>query len=393
MSVVSAPVRARRGVGPVLDGLRRRALGHHRSRPPGYVLLVGTVAVLNAVGCVMVLSASSVESLSNYGTAWYFFRRQLVWTALGVTAFVVASRIDYRRWRRWVVPLLVVAFGLLLAVLVPGVGIEVWGSRRWLGGGSVRFQPSEMAKLALVVFAADVLARRSRTVHDPREALVPVLAVFGAFAAVVMLEPDMDSTVVLGLIVAAVLVVGGVRIKHLAVLGSTSVALATIFAVSAPYRRARVLTFLHPTADPSNSGYQLMQSLIALGSGGWTGVGLGAGRAKWMFLPNAHTDFIFAVIGEELGLLGSLIVVLLFAAFAVLGVRAALRAPDRFGMLLATGITVWIVTQAMINIASVVGLLPVSGITLPFVSFGGSSLLIAMGATGVLANVARQGRA
>lgn len=393
MSVVPAPARVRRGLGPVLDGLRRRALGTDRARPPGYVLIVGTVAVLNAIGCVMVLSASSVESLSNYGTAWYFFRRQLIWTALGVTAFVVASRIDYRHWRRWVIPLLVVSFGLLLAVLVPGVGIEVWGSRRWLGGGALRFQPSEVAKLALVVFAADVLARRSRRVHVPREALVPVLAVFGAFATVVMLEPDMDSTVVLGIIVGSVLVVGGVRMLHVATLGSVAVAAAAVFAVSAPYRRARVLTFLHPTADPSNTGYQLMQSLIALGSGGWTGVGLGAGRSKWMFLPNAHTDFIFAVIGEELGLLGCLIVVLLFAAFAVLGIRAALRAPDRFGMLLATGITVWIVSQALINIASVIGLLPVSGITLPFVSFGGSSLLIAMGATGVLANVARQGRA
>ncbi len=393
MSVVPVPVRARRGVRPLLDGLRRRALGTDRARPPGYVLLVGTVAVLNTVGCVMVLSASSVESLSNYGTAWYFFRKQLIWTALGVAAFVAGSRIDYRRWRRWVVPLLVVSFGLLLAVLVPGVGISVWGSRRWLGGSSVRFQPSELAKFALIVFAADVLARRVRRVHVPREALVPVLGVLAAFAVVVMLEPDMDSTVVLGVIVAAILLVGGVRMKHLAVLGSTAVALTAVFAVSAPYRRARVLTFLHPTADPSNAGYQLMQSLIALGSGGWTGVGLGAGRSKWMFLPNAHTDFIFAVIGEELGLLGCLIVVLLFAAFAVLGVRAALRAPDRFGMLLATGITVWISVQALINIASVVGLLPVSGITLPFVSFGGSSLLIAMGATGVLANVARQGRA
>lgn len=392
MSVVPAPTRARRGFVPALDALRRRAWGTDRARPPGYLLLVATVAVLNAIGCVMVLSASSVESLSNYGTAWYFFRRQLIWTALGVGAFVAASRLDYRQWRRAVVPLLVVASGLLLAVLVPGLGIEVWGSRRWLGFSSVRFQPSEIAKLALVVFAADVLARRARRVHEAREALLPVLGVFGAFAVLVMLEPDMDSTVVLGLIVATVLTVGGVRMKHLVTLGASALGLAALFAVAAPYRRARVFTFLHPAADPSDQGYQLMQSLIALGSGGWTGVGLGAGRAKWMFLPNAHTDFIFAVIGEELGLLGCLIVVLLFAAFAVLGVRAALRAPDRFGMLLAAGITVWIVSQALINLGSVVGLMPVSGITLPFVSFGGSSLLIAMGAAGILANVARQGR-
>jgi cell division protein FtsW len=189
-----------------------------------------------------------------------------------------------------------------------------------------------------------------------------------------------------------VLLVGGVRLRHLATAATCGVTLATILAFSAPYRRARLLTFLHPTATAGNGGYQIVQSLIALGSGGVAGVGLGAGRAKWLFLPNAHTDFIFAVIGEELGLVGALAVLGLFVAFAVLGVRAAHRAPDRFGLLLAAGITAWVVGQAAVNIGGVVGLLPVSGVPLPFVSFGGSALVFTMLAAGVLANVARQAR-
>jgi cell division protein FtsW len=188
------------------------------------------------------------------------------------------------------------------------------------------------------------------------------------------------------------MVAGGLRLTHLAAVGGTGIALAAALALAAPYRRARVFTFLSPTADASNTGWQSLQSFIAMGTGGTTGVGLGAGRSKWLFLPNAHTDFIFAVIGEELGLIGTFAVLGLFAAFAVLGVRTALRAPDRFGMLLATGVTVWVVAQAAVNIGGVVGLLPVSGIPLPFVSFGGSSLVFTLVAAGILANVARQSR-
>jgi len=359
-------------------------------RPPNYVLLVATVTVLIVVGVVMVLSASSVESMTNYGSAWYFWQRQLVWTLLGVGAFVATSRIDYHVWRRLVAPLLIVSAALLVAVLVPGIGIEVYGSRRWLGIGWFRFQPVEIAKLALLIFAADVLTRRARELHDWRRSLRPVLVVFGAFALLVMLEPDMDSTIVLALILGAVFIVGGVRLRYLAAITVPAVGMAALAAVAAPYRRARVFAYLDPWQDPSNTGYQISQSLIALGSGGWTGVGLGNGRAKWMFLPNAHTDFIFAIIGEELGFLGCMLVVGLFVAFGVVGARIAAQARDRFGMLLAAGVTVWVVGQALINIGAVVGLLPVSGITLPFVSFGGSALLFTMAAAGMLANVARQ---
>ena len=196
----------------------------------------------------------------------------------------------------------------------------------------------------------------------------------------------------LALVVMAVLVAGGVRLQHLAVVGAAGITLVTFLALTEPYRRARMLTFLDPFADSSNAGYQISQSLIALGSGGLTGVGLGASRAKWNFLPNAHTDFIFAIIGEELGLIGCFLVMGLFTAFAVFGARAALRAPDRFGALIAAGATVWVVGQAVINIGAAIGTLPITGVPLPFVSFGGSSLVIAMAATGILVNIARQAR-
>jgi cell division protein FtsW len=375
-----------------LGTLRRRWVAAGATRPANYVLLAATVGVLNVVGAVMVLSASSVASLTDYGSAWYFFQRQAAWTAVGVAAFIITARIDYHGWRRWVRPLLVISGVLLVAVLIPGIGVEVAGSRRWLGTRLLRVQPTEIAKLALLVFAADVVSRRAKELHDWRRVLRPVLIVLALFGVLVLREPDLDSTVVLTLIAFTVLIVGGVRPRHLAVVGSVAAAAGTILALSEPYRRARLFAFLHPSSEAASGGYQISQSLIAIGSGGWTGVGLGAGRAKWLFLPNAHTDFIFAIIGEELGLFGCMLVVSLFVAFAVLGTRAALRAPDRFGTLLAAGVTTWVVGQAAINIGAVIGLLPVSGIPLPFVSFGGTALVFTMAAAGILGNVARQAR-
>lgn len=218
------------------------------------------------------------------------------------------------------------------------------------------------------------------------------MLVFCAFGGLVMLQPDMGTTIVMATITGTILFVGGVRMRHLVLISSLGLAGGTVLAFAAPYRRARLLSFIDPLAQAQGDGYQVAQSFIALASGGWTGVGLGAGRSKWLFLPNAYTDFIFAVIGEELGFVGAALVIVLFGAFAVLGVRAALRSPDRFGTLLAAGITGWVGGQALVNVSTVTGLLPVTGVPLPFVSFGGSALVFSMAATGVLLNIARQER-
>src|SRR5262245_19917783 len=234
------------------------------------VLLVATIAVLHVVGGVMVLSASSVASLTDYGSPWYFFFRQIMWTVLGLVAFVFAVRFDYQRWRSLIRPLLIVSAVLLVAVLVPGIGVYVSGSRRWLGAGMFRFQPSELAKLALLLFAADLVSRRSADLRDWRRVVRPVVLVLGLFTALVMKEPDLGSAMVLALVVLAVLLAGGVRKRHLAVVFGLGLTAVTALALLEPYRRARMLTFLDPFADKSNAGYQVSQSLIALGSGGFT---------------------------------------------------------------------------------------------------------------------------
>jgi cell division protein FtsW len=344
------------------------------------------------MGLVMVLSSSSVQAIRQYGSPWVYFERQAMWVAVGAAVLVVCARLDYRFWKRTSGPLIVVAMILLVLVLVPGVGVLVDGSSRWVGTGSFRIQPSELMKLALVVFGADLLARRAGRSRQWARAVRPLVLVFFLAGLLVMKQPDMGTTLVLASIVFGVLFAAGTRFRTIAGLFMVSAAGAFLLSIAVPYRRARLFSFLDPWAHRSDQGYQVVQSLVGLGSGHLWGVGLGASRAKWGFLPNAHTDFIFAIIGEELGLIGSLLVVGLFAALAFLGIRTAARAPDRFGRLLAIGITCWIVSQAFINIGAVIGLLPVTGLPLPFVSFGGSSLVIIMAATGILLSVAARER-
>jgi cell division protein FtsW len=358
-------------------------------RTTSYLVIAATVIVLSLVGLVMVLSASSVRAYVTYGSSWYFFIRQGMWLTAGAFAMLVMSRIDYQRLRVLVGPLLVVTTFLLLLVLVPGLGVEVGGAKSWLGFGSMRFQPSELAKLTLLLYGADVLSRRTDRVQDWRSSVRPVLTVFALLAGLIMLQPDLGTTLALTLVFLSVLWMAGTRMSHMAAIVAVG-ALPVAYFMSVPFRRDRLTVFLHPWNDPSVTGYQVVQSMIALGSGEWTGVGLGNGRAKWFFLPNAHNDFIFAIIGEELGIVGCASVLLLFVLFAVHGMRTALRAPDRFGQLVATGVTAWVVGQALINIGAVLSLLPVTGLPLPFVSFGGSALLITMGAVGTLLNIARQ---
>jgi cell division protein FtsW len=374
---------------------RRRHPTAHRPAPRRsrtFVLLLAVIVSLNLIGLVMVLSASSVSALDEHGSSWYVALRQSMWLLVGGAVMVVVMRTDYHLWRRWTVPLLGLSGLLLVLVLIPGVGMNINGASRWLGYGSLSLQPSELAKLAVLLFSADLLARRAAWMNDTRLTLVPVALVLGGVAALVMLQPNLGTTIVLASTVLAVLFVAGTPLGPLTVLALGGAVLSAGLALGEGYRRARVLAFLDPWDDPLHTGYQNIQSLVGLASGGLFGSGLGASRAKWGFLPYAHTDFIFAIIGEELGLLGALTVVALFVAIGVLGVRAALRAPDRFGTLLAAGVTAWFLVQAFVNVGAVIGILPITGVPLPFVSYGGSSLLFSMAGAGLLLAVARQGR-
>jgi cell division protein FtsW len=385
---VKAPAggqRPRAGRGTVVAEAEPRLRGNA-------AVLLGIVVILNAIGLLMVLSASSVSALQHYGSSWVFFKRQLLWVAAGGAGLWVSTRIDYRAWARLAIPMLAVTGVLLLAVLVPGLGVSVNGSSRWLRAGPMSMQPSELGKLALILFGAALLSRRADRMGETRVTMRPVLVVFGLLALLVMKQPDMGTTIVLTLIAFTLVFVSGTPMLPLAKIAGTFTVLGYLAARLEPYRWARMASFRDPFADVGNSGYQLAQSLVGLGSGGLTGLGLGASRAKWGFLPNAHTDFIFAILGEEFGMVGSVLIVLLFLAFAVVGVRIALRAPDRFGTLIAAGITAWVAGQAFLNIGVVIGALPVTGVPLPFLSFGGSSLVFTMVATGILLNVAAQGR-
>jgi len=362
-----------------------------RKADQGTILILGLVALLSVIGLVMVLSASSDEAVLQGADPWTYFERQVLWVLVGSVALIACTAIDYRVWRKWSAPLMVVALGLLVAVCVPHVGISVGGSRRWIGYGSWQFQPSELAKLALVLFIADLLSRRADRMHDTRFTFRPAAIVVLMVAALVMKQPDMGTTIIIVAIAAALLFVAGTPPRTLALASLTAGGLGAVLGAIAPYRLRRLLSFLHPQKDAGNTGYQSVQARVALSGGGWFGVGLGAGRQKTGYLPNARTDFIFAVIGEEAGFVGCFVVISLFVALAALGVRAAARAPDRFGTLLATGITAWVLVQCLVNVAAVVGLLPVTGVPLPFVSFGGSSTVIIMAACGMLVSVARQG--
>lgn len=357
-------------------------------------MLVLSVVVggLCATGLVMVLSASAADAQNLYGTPWYQFQRQALWLLFGGLALALAVRMDLARVRTIIRPLLGLTLGLLVIVLLPFAGQSVNGASRWLALGPLTLQPSELAKLALALYTADFLAKRWQTIHDVRNTVVPVLGVLGMTAVLVLFQPNLGTTVIVVVMVLGMLWVSGAPALPLAGVAGAAAVGAGLLAVAAPYRLARLTAFLDPWADPFNTGYQTLQSQAALANGGATGLGLGQGRAKFGFLPEGHTDFIFSTIGEEFGLWGALIVVGLFVAFAFMGTRVALAAGDPFRMVLAAGITIWIVVQALVNLGAVVGVLPITGVPLPLVSAGGSSLVVTMAACGILLNIARTTR-
>jgi cell division protein FtsW len=351
-----------------------------------------TALVMVATGLVMILSASSVQAYKQFGSSFSYFLRQSVGVALGLVALAVLARTDYRKLRKVARPLLAVCLVLIVAVLIPGVGATRGGSSRWLLFGPLSVQPSEIAKLALILFAARVLESKGVKIRDFPEMAIPLLPATGLVLMLVLAQPDLGTAIIMGGSVMVVLFLSGARGKHVAGLTAGGLVAVVILALSRSYRRARVFSFLDPWKDPLGDGYHIIQGQIALGSGGTFGVGLGASRQKWSYVPNAHTDFIYAIIGEELGFAGTLTVLLLFVFLIYLGVRIARNAPDRFGLLLAGGITGWIALQALINMGAVLGLLPITGVPLPLISFGSSSLVLTMAAIGVLLSIAKRGR-
>ena len=355
-----------------------------------YHLIIGCTTLLLALGLVMVLSASSVVAYRATHDSFSIFQKQAIWAAVGVPAMWAVSRMPTRWFRIAAIPLIIGAIGLLCLVLVPGVGVSVNGNQNWINfGGPFRIQPSEAAKLALVIWSAHLLARKQRLLTQWRHLLVPLLPVTGLLLLLVMAGNDLGTDIILMAIAGAVLYVVGAPARLFALLGAGAVFGIVALSVSAPHRLDRFQSWLHPNADTLGTGYQAIQGRFALGSGGWWGLGLGAGREKWGWLPEAHTDFIFAVIGEELGLIGTLSVLILFALVIYAGIRIALRSDDQFVRLAAAGATTWIAVQALVNIGAVLGLLPIAGVPLPLVSYGGSALLPMLVALGMLLAFAR----
>ena len=348
-------------------------------------LLVLVTLGLVAFGLVMVYSATSASAAVGNGDPMSYLKRQAIYALLGVVLMALASRFDYHRLRYVAPPLLLVALGLCAAVLV--VAPEINGARRWFLVGPASFQPSELAKLALCLFTAVYLARR-RPPRTLGELMKPLGLLTALFCGLILLEPDLGTTITLCGMMLAVLLVAGVPARLLAVASFLAIAVGLLAIWVEPYRRARVFSFLDPWSDAEGSGFQIVQAMIGIGSGGVTGAGLGEGVGKISYLPEAHTDMIFAVIGEELGLVGSVLVIGAFAAFALVGFRIALRCKDPFGKLLAAGLTALVCGQAAVNLAAVLGIAPLTGIPLPFVSYGGSSLVVLLAGVGILLNIA-----
>jgi cell division protein FtsW len=348
-------------------------------------------AGLTGFGTVMVLAASPVTSILDYGSAFSLFERQLLWVLLGWLGYALALRVDLCRVRRLARPGIYVTFTLLFAVLVPHLGKVAGGSSRWIGAGPFHLQPSELAKLCISLFCADLVARRYASKDQLREIIRPLAIILGAACILILKQPDMGTAVVVVCVAVGVLYAGGIKRRLLAGFSVLVGVGGSVLALSASYRRARLLSFINPFAHASTTGYQVVQSLVSLGSGHVAGAGATGVIAPW-FLPNAETDFIYAVIGNEFGILGTVAVLLAFGAFAVVGLRVAQRTKDRFAALFVTAITCWIVLQAIVNIGGVIGALPETGIPLPFLSYGGSSLVVVLFATGLVVNIARHPR-
>jgi cell division protein FtsW len=355
------------------------------------MLLAGSAGFLTVAGLVMVLSAGSVSAAQGYdGNSFWYFQRQVVYAVVGLVVAILVAKTPPRIWKALCVPMLLATSLLMLVAAHPAAGTSLYGASRWIDLGPVTLQPSEFAKLGLVTFSATILARKWGRLDDLPHLVIPLGPVVAIVAILGIAQRDLGTTVILCGSVFLLLFVAGVRLRYLSALGVVGVAASAYLIVGETYRRTRFFdAWLDPWATKDTSGYQLVQGMIAFGSGGWLGTGLGTGRAKWDFLPNAHSDFIFAVIGEELGMLGALVILVAFGILIWAGIRIAVHATGTFERLLAAGVISWIGLQAVINLGAVTGLMPITGVPLPLVSFGGTALVVTLAGVGVLASVAR----
>lgn len=352
------------------------------------VLLV-VVVVLIVIGLGATQSASSAIALDRVEDRFYFFKRQLMGVGIGTLALLVTSRLNYQHYRKLAVPGFLLTIVALISVLV--VGDTAGGATRWVEMAGIRFQPSELAKISLVIVLAFILERKRHLLGKFSHFVVPLLATVGVVAALIMKQPDLGTMIIIGAAAMAVIAVSDTPFRYVLLLAFIAVVATTILAFGADYRESRIESFLDPFADQQGGGWQVIQGYYALANGGILGVGLGASRARWFYLPNAHTDFIFAIIGEETGFVGGLTIIALFIVIAITGWIVAARAPDSFGRMIAAGLTSWISFQALVNIGGVLGVLPITGIALPFVSYGMTALIVSMASLGILVNIAQAG--
>lgn len=346
---------------------------------------------LGVFGCIMVYSASSYVAEYRYGNPYFYLTKQIVGVALGAVAMFVFSKINYQKLKKFKWAGIIISIILLALVFIPVIGVENYGARRWINLGFFTIQPSEFAKFAFVLFAAAYLSENYEKVGKFKT-LLPVLAVGTLFCILIILEPNMSITMCMGLIMLFMLFVGGARMKHFMILGVPAAAAVPVLILIEPYRIQRFMAFLNPWANPQGEGFQLIQSLYSLGSGGFFGVGLFNSRQKYMFLPFSESDFIFSIIGEELGFFGATVLILVFAVLIFLLVKVAKNSRDRFGALLALGVSSVIAIQVIINLCVVTGMIPPTGLPLPFISAGSTSLIVFMSAIGICLNVAKQSR-
>lgn len=362
---------------------------HLKKKSPDFVIFL-TVLLLLSIGIIMVFSSSQYAAFYEHkGDSFYYLRKQLFNALVGIGAMIFVMKINYEKLKLFAQPALIGSFVLLGLLLVSGVGIEHKGSVRWLGAGPLQFQPSEVMKITMVMYMALSLSKKQHLVQSFTRGFLPHLAVLAGACLLILLQPDLGTAVALAGTTFVMLWCAGARKLHLALLAAAGLTLVAAAIYFEPYRMARFLAFLDPWKDPQDTGFQTVQSLLAIGSGGFLGVGLGAGRAKTFYLPERHTDFIFSILSEELGFIGGALVIVLFLLFVWRGLKVAVSSPESFGSLLAIGVTSMVGLQAIINLGVVTGSLPVTGITLPFISYGGSSLVFSLAGIGLLLNVSR----